>query len=259
MSLRNIGPTRRQLWCPLFYAGPVPDQITISLSDGQTVGARLYAAAPARRLRTTLVLAHGAGAGQTSPFMVHFAEGLMRNGIDVCTFNFPYAERNRRVPDRAPVLEDCFRNAIAAAAARTAFEGNAVFIGGKSMGGRIATHLGAHADAVRLGMAGLVLLGYPLHPPGKPQQLRAAHLPDIKMPALFIQGSRDPFGTPDELRPILATVPHAFLHVVENGDHSLAPPRKSASHPVDRVYDELHRLIADWMSGVVSGTAGVQV
>src|SRR4029077_14479116 len=110
----------------------------------------------------------------------------------------------RRVPDRTDTLEACYRAAIATA--REHFGRASVFIGGKSMGGRIATHLAATDDADASGIAGVVLLGYPLHPPGKPDQLRAAHLPRIRAPMLFIQGERDPFGTRDELRPVLEPI-----------------------------------------------------
>jgi predicted alpha/beta-hydrolase family hydrolase len=121
-----------------------------------------------------------------------------------------------------------------------------VFIGGKSMGGRIATHLAAGDDAEQLGIRGVVALGYPLHPPGKPQQLRAAHLSRIHVPMLIVQGERDPFGTPAELQPVLdAIAADITLHVVENADHSLTPSRQK-----DRVastYVEIQDVIANWI------------
>jgi len=117
------------------------------------------------------------------------------------------------------------------------------------MGGRIATHLAAAEDAVALGVSGVVLLGYPLHPPGKPEQLRAAHLEKIRAPMLFVQGERDPFGTPDELRPVLdgLTAP-VTLHVVKGGDHSLAPSRRAEA--IARTYAEVQDLIVDWIRRV---------
>jgi predicted alpha/beta-hydrolase family hydrolase len=143
----------------------------------------------------TLVLAHGAGAGQSSPFMVRFAGGLASRGLDVLTFNFLYTEQRRRVPDRTAKLEACYRAAIEAARSDGPFGRNALFVGGKSMGGRIASHLAAaETDAAPCAIQGVILLGYPLHPPGKPDQLRAAHLTHIRVPLLFVQGSRDPFG-----------------------------------------------------------------
>src|SRR5512138_3255234 len=196
------------------------NQLRIDLgADGATTG-REYPAATATAA-ASLVLAHGAGAGQQSAFMTAFARGLSDNGVDVLTCNFLYTERGRRVPDRTEKLEACYRAAITVA--QRHFGRPAVFIGGKSMGGRIATHLAAADDADALGVQGVVALGYPLHPPGKPQQLRAAHLPSIRVPMLIIQGERDPFGTPDELRPVLGALPTPVtLHVVEGGDHSLA-------------------------------------
>jgi uncharacterized protein len=191
-----------------------------------------------------LVLAHGAGAPQQSGFMVGFARGLSERGVDVLTFNFLYAEQRRRVPDRTEKLEACFRGAIEAA--QKHFSRRAVFIGGKSMGGRIATHLAAADDADGLGIEGVVALGYPLHPPGKPQQLRAAHLSHIRVPMLVVQGERDPFGTPDELRAALAAVSAPVtLHVVENGNHSLAPSRRADQ--AASTYAELQGLIAQWI------------
>ncbi len=208
----------------------------------------------------TLVLAHGAGAGQQSPFMTGFARALSERGIDVLTFDFLYTEQRRRVPDRTEKLEACYRAAIAAA--REHFGRESVFIGGKSMGGRIATHLAAAAagrrvDRIpnpdsRLPIRGVVLLGYPLHPPGKPEQLRAAHLPKIRVPMLFVQGERDPFGTPDELRPVLDSLSaNVTLHVVEHGDHSLAPSRRAES--IASTYSELQDLIAAWVRSKKKG------
>ena len=148
------------------------------------------------------------------------------------------------MPDRTEKLEACYRAALAAA--RDHFNRDSVFIGGKSMGGRIATHLAAADDATGSGIAGVVLLGYPLHPPGKPEQLRAAHLSRIRVPMLIVQGERDPFGTPEELRPVLSGLSaDVTLHVVEKGDHSLAPSRRVES--IASTYRELQDLIANWI------------
>jgi predicted alpha/beta-hydrolase family hydrolase len=228
-------------------------RLTIDVDgNGHTTGVA-YAAANGRP-HATLVLAHGAGAGQQSAFITGFARGLSDRGVDVLTFNFLYSEERRRVPDRTEKLEACYRAAIAAA--QKHFGRREVFIGGKSMGGRIATHLAAADDAGALGIAGVVALGYPLHPPGKPEQLRAAHLPRIRVPVLIIQGERDPFGTPEQLRPILDSLTErerserserlerVLLHVVEKGDHSLAPSRRADQ--VASTYMALQDLIAHW-------------
>jgi predicted alpha/beta-hydrolase family hydrolase len=181
--------------------------------------------------------------------MVQFASGLASRGVDVLTFNFLYTEQHRRVPDRTEKLEACYRAVLAAARSYPPFGGSMIFIGGKSMGGRMATHLAAAAgsDARAAGINGLVLLGYPLHPPGKPAQLRAIHLAKIRVPMLFVQGSRDPFGTPAELQPVLDPLTaDVMLHVVENGDHSLTPPKRGAVS-VDQTYNELQDVIARWI------------
>jgi predicted alpha/beta-hydrolase family hydrolase len=121
-----------------------------------------------------------------------------------------------------------------------------LFIGGKSMGGRMATQLAA-ADST-LPVTGLVLLGYPLHPPGKPQQRRDSHLPMIGRPMLFVQGSRDAFGTPEELSPVLAALsPVPTLHVIHGGDHSFKIPR-SVGRTQASVDDDVRRVCAQWMN-----------
>ncbi|HEV3214225.1 MAG TPA: alpha/beta family hydrolase [Vicinamibacterales bacterium] len=225
------------------------EQLTISVGGSEHVSARVYRALDPGRIGATFVLAHGAGAGHLSAFMVRFATGLASRGLDVLTFNFLYTEQRRRVPDRPDKLEACYRAAIGAA--RGAVPpgghpgGNRMYIGGKSMGGRIASQVAAGESAEPL--SGLIFLGYPLHPPGKPDRLRAAHLAKIRAPMLFVQGARDPFGTPDELRPILDRLQaHATLRVVENGDHSLAPPKKGEPS-LDDVYNGIQDDIVTWI------------
>lgn len=221
-------------------------ELTIPLDGGDRTSARLYAGDTA--LAAVLVLAHGAGAGQQSSFMVDFANGVADRGADVITFNFLYMEKRRGAPDRAPALESCYR-AVVARAAEVA-GGRALFIGGKSMGGRIATQIAA-ADS-RLPIAGLVLLGYPLHPPGQPDKPRDAHLPAIARPTLVIQGERDTFGTPDELRPVLSHMsPEPTLHVVPRGDHSFKVTKKDPGAQA-ALYAELQRTIADWIGVTAS-------
>jgi predicted alpha/beta-hydrolase family hydrolase len=192
---------------------------------------------------TLMVLAHGAGAGQQHPFMVTIARGLAARGIDVATFDFPYMREKRRVPDKAPVLEAAFRETILEARAAVG-TGHRLFVGGKSMGGRIATHLAAHDLE---GLHGVVALGYPLHPPGKPEQLRVAHLPAIRVPVLIVQGERDAFGAPAELRPVIEGMAAPVrLHVVAHGDHSLAVP-KAAGMAQQDVYASVLDTIASWV------------
>jgi len=220
-----------------------PSELRIQLEAGATTALAYAADRPA--IGAALVLGHGAGAGQHSTFMVDFAGAISALGVDVITFNFPYAEQRRRIPDRAPVLEACYRAVIAMVHAELPTAKRALFIGGKSMGGRIATQVAA-ADRT-LPIAGLVLLGYPLHPPGRPTERRDKHLPAVGRPMLFVQGARDAFGTPVELGPVLDTIgPSASLHVVTGGDHSLKLARKDPAAQA-AVYDDVQRTIVEWM------------
>ena len=234
-------PARRQSPAP----DPGGERHTVPLGADQVTTATIYrAASPAGHL---LVLAHGAGAGQHHPFMTAIASQLAARGLDVVTFDFRYIHERRKVPDRAPALEACFGGVIDWAAGRDEFAARRLLVGGKSMGGRMATHLAAAGFVARSGagpaLSGVVALGYPLHPPGKPQQLRTAHLGSIRAPWLIVQGSRDTFGTPAELAPVIArmTAP-VTLHVVEGGDHSLAVSRT----PKDTVLDGVADIIARW-------------
>jgi predicted alpha/beta-hydrolase family hydrolase len=192
-----------------------------------------------------VLLAHGAGAGQESPFMVGFAQALADRGLHVATFNFPYIEQRRRMPDSNVTLEACYRAAIRAVGERA--ENAAVFIGGKSMGGRIASQVAAAPHRAAQGLAGLVFLGYPLHPPGKPDQPRTRHWPEIEIPALFVQGSRDPFATPDELRAALAALgAPATVHIVEGGDHSFKVRGRTGGAQA-QVHEQIQDAIVTWV------------
>ena len=224
-----------------------PNELTVPLQASAATTALVYPAADDAPTtpRAALVLGHGAGAGQRSTFMVDFARGLSALGIDVITFNFLYTEQGRRIPDRAPALESCYRAVIDRVRAEVESAQQSLFIGGKSMGGRIASQVAA-ADAA-LPIAGLVLLGYPLHPPGKPDERRDKHLPAIARPMLFLQGTRDAFGTPAELAPLVdALQPRPALHVVAQGDHSFKLARKDPAAQA-ALYAELQRVIAAWI------------
>jgi len=188
-----------------------------------------------------LVVGHGAGAGQNSPFMVRTAEVLAGRGIATATFDFPYMTARKSVPDRPPVLEQAWRDAIAQAGAELG--GLPLFIGGKSMGGRISSQVAAQGVE---GVSGLVFLGYPLHPPGRPEQRRDAHLPAIKEPMLFVQGTRDAFGTADEIRQLLPKLQDATLHEVSGGDHSFKVSGKGAPK-ADAVLNTILDVVAGWI------------
>lgn len=222
-----------------------PEKFTITVNERDSVSAYLYAASK-KLPGMTLILGHGAGAGQSHPFMRLFATGLAGRGFDVITFDFIYMEQRRGAPDPKVKLEACYRAVIEAATGNKKLKGNRLAIGGKSMGGRIASQVAAEPENAPE-IAALVFLGYPLHPPGRPDKLRDAHLPQIKAPMLFIQGSRDGFGSPDELR---ATIKqhhlNATLHIIEGGDHSLKVP-KSAGIPQEQIYEMTMDEIASWL------------
>ncbi len=176
--------------------------------------------------------------------MVSFATALASRGIDTVTFNFLYSENGRRVPDPNSRLEACYLSVIDAVRGRRRSGVDKLAIGGKSMGGRIASQVAA-ASAAEL--AGLVFLGYPLHPPGRSDRLRAAHLPAVTVPMLFVQGSRDTFGTPDELHPIIARLePATELYVVEGGDHSFKVPKRAGVEQ-QAVYEAIQQRVAEWL------------
>ena len=165
-----------------------------------------------------VVLGHGAGSGMESPFMVGIARALAGLGLAVARFDFPYMHAGRKPPDPAPALVETWRLARAAVAERT---GLPLVAGGKSLGGRIASMAvaeGMPADA-------LVFLGYPLHPPGRPEKLRRDHLAQVPVPMLFLQGSRDAFAQPDLLAETVAGLgDRARLVEIEGGDHSFRVP-----------------------------------
>ena len=229
-----------------------PNRLPIPLEAGATTA--LVYPAQGQPLDRTLILAHGAGAGQQNVFIVSFANALAASGVSVVTFNFLYTEQRRRIPDRAPVLEACYLAVIDAVRKHVAGATSPLFIGGKSMGGRIATQVAAGNR--QLEVDGIVLLGYPLHPPGKPDQLRDKHLPLVARPMLFVQGSRDAFGTPVELEPILNTLtPRPVLHVIPGGDHSFKIPGRD-SDAQNEVYASIQSQIVRWM-GAITGLSPV--
>jgi predicted alpha/beta-hydrolase family hydrolase len=169
---------------------------------------------PARSV-ATLAIAHGAGAGLDHPFLLGFAEAMKDEGVATLRFNFPYMEAGRRSPDPAPAAVAAWRAAFDVAAERSGK--TPVFAGGKSYGGRIASM----AVAEGMPAAGLVFLGYPLHPPGRPEKIRDEHLYGISVPMLFVQGTGDAFADPVLLAKVLKKIgSRAELHAIEGGDHS---------------------------------------
>jgi predicted alpha/beta-hydrolase family hydrolase len=220
-----------------------PEKLTISVNDRESVTALLYPAAKRDRLEVTVLLGHGAGADQMSAFMRMAAAGLAARGLDAMTFNFLYTEQGRHSPDPKARLESCYAAVIDAALNHRKLKKNSLVIGGKSMGGRIASQVAA---AEPKGVAGLVFLGYPLHPPGRPDKLRADHLKDIQAPMLFVQGARDAFGTEKEIDAVIKKLRlPATLYAIEGGDHSFKVP-KGLGVPQQTVYETIMDKVTQW-------------
>ncbi|MGD8861879.1 MAG: dienelactone hydrolase family protein [Myxococcales bacterium] len=199
-----------------------------------------------RRARRMLLLAHGAGAPMDSEFMNEIAVGVADAGMRVVRFEFPYMRRRRETgrkspPDRMPVLQACFREAIERCGGA-----DRMVIGGKSMGGRMASLI---ADEV--GARGLVCLGYPFHPPGKPDRTRIEHLRDLNTPALFLQGTRDPFGKREEVcdYPLASAIELRWL---EDGDHGFKP-RKKSGRTLEQALSEATEATVDFVNRVSRG------
>lgn len=229
----------------------------IPREGASAIDASIYLPVGASRVasgeRPTLVLAHGAGAGQRHRAMVDLATSLAARGLEVVTFDFPYITAGRRLPDRAPALEQAWRDVIDHVAARGRTR---TIIGGRSMGGRMATHVLA-ADRPPPSVAGVVLLGYPLHPPRRPMTRRDTHLRQVAVPMLFVQGDRDAFGGRDDLEALVAALgPRASLHVVAGADHGFRVTRRVTAEQGDVMARALD-AVADWVVGRVSHGAGV--
>lgn len=187
-----------------------------------------------------LVLAHGAGAPMDSEWMEDLTHLLVAEGVRVLRFEFPYMagrriDGKRRGPDRAPKLEEAWRAAIASAADRTSRAIAEIAIGGKSMGGRIASHV-----ADELGVAALVCFGYPFHPPGKPEKLRTAHLAGLATRTLIVQGERDTFGTREEIAQY-ELAPAIEVFYSGDGDHSLKPRKRSGRSLEENLHEAAQR------------------
>jgi uncharacterized protein len=190
---------------------------------------------------TVLILGHGAGSNRKHPALVSMAKVLAASGRRVLLYNFPYTEAKRRAPDPPAVLEATTR--AVGEFARSSLGATRLVHGGRSMGGRIASQVvaqGAPADA-------LVFLAYPLHPPGQPDRLRDRHLPAIRVPMLFVQGTRDAFARPDLLDAVIGRLAEtATLHRVEDADHSFNVPKRTGRSAAD-VRDEVAGVITAWL------------
>ena len=228
------------------------EELTVKVNDKETVTALLYQAAKKIHAGLTAVLGHGAGADQVSGFMRMFAKGLAARGLDVVTFNFVYMEQGRSVPDQKPKLEACFRAVVEAALKHKKLMNNRLVVGGKSMGGRIASQVIGSEEKPPFDseVAGLVFLGYPLHPPGQNSKLRVEHLGHVHKPMLFVQGTRDALGTPEEIQPYIKDLsPTAKIYAIEGGDHSFKAPKKFGM-PQERIYEAAMDEIAGWVKTI---------
>lgn len=188
------------------------------------------------------VVAHGAGAGMRHTFLESIAKSLAAEGVATFRYQFPYMEVGRRRPDPPHLLEATVRSAVETAAESA--PGLPIIAGGKSLGGRMTSQ--AAASAPLAGVKGLAFLGFPLHAPGNPGDSRAEHLYTVRLPMLFLQGTRDSFAHRDLLRPLCERLGSwARLHLVEGGDHSFKVPKRSGRDQ-PQVIAELVDAIASW-------------
>lgn len=213
----------------------------------ETTGVSSVWAIPDAYVGDCLILAHGAGNDMHNPLLSFLQEALARAGVLTVKFNFPYKEQGRKAPDRAPRLEQTWRAVLRAIRDDAELKPKRLFIGGKSMGGRIASLIAAQGEP----LDGLIFLGYPLHPAGKPEKLRSAHLPAIACPMLFIQGSRDRLCGLDLLNDAIKTLTVTVgvkLHVIDEGDHSFKVPKRTGRTEQD-IYDDIAATIIAWIHG----------
>jgi uncharacterized protein len=198
--------------------------------------------------RSCFVFAHGAGAGMSHPFMETFATGLGERGVATLRYQFPYMEKGSKRPDPPAVAQAAVRAAVTEAGRRC--QGLMLIAGGKSFGGRMTSQ--AQASAPLPGVHGLAFLGFPLHPAGKPSRDRAAHLADIRIPMLFLQGTRDSLAEVNLLAPVVKDLGAlASLHWVEGADHSFHVLARSGRNDRE-VMNEILDMFADWAGAVVA-------
>ena len=215
----------------------------IQVAEGSEVEGLLDRPADARAL---LVLAHGAGAPMRHVFLEELTRRLAARRVATLRYAFPYAQRGARAPDKPPVLMAAVRAAVATAADLA--PALPLFAGGKSMGGRMTSQ--AMAAAPLPGVRGLVFVGFPLHAAGKPSAARGAHLSEVRVPMLFLQGTRDTLADLTLLRPLVDGLAQARMHVVEGADHGFHV-RKSSGRTDGQVLDELADVTAAWMDQAV--------
>jgi predicted alpha/beta-hydrolase family hydrolase len=189
---------------------------------------------PKRGADRAVLLAHGAGADMHAAALTTVADALAAAKIPSLRFNFPYKEAGRKAPDRPPVLLAAVREAAAELSKRSKVPTDRLVLGGRSMGGRTCSMVAAEANGDGIRALGLLLLGYPLHPPGRVENLRIDHFPQLTMPVLFASGTRDAFGTPDELKKYAKKIKgKVSWHWIETGDHGFKPLKASGITAAD--------------------------
>jgi uncharacterized protein len=196
------------------------------------------------------VLAHGAGAGMRHPFLETIAERLAEQGIATLRYQFPYMEAGGSRPDSPTVAEATVQAAVAKA--RELAPELPLFAGGKSFGGRMTSNAAAHHGLPEV--LGIVFLGFPLHPPKQPGESRAEHLAGVRLPMLFLQGTRDTFADLGLITSVCGRLPNTTLHVVEGADHSFAVPKRSGRSRTE-VMDALATAVAEWCRSIIPTTA----
>lgn len=217
-----------------------PQPVAITVGDGQRVSGLLLTP---QKPRACCVLAHGAGAGMSHPFMAAVADGLAQRGIATLRYQFPYMERGSRRPDSPKLAQATVRAAVVEAARLS--PGIPLFAGGKSFGGRMTSQ--AQAEAPLPGVRGLVFLGFPLHAPGAPTDARGQHLLGVQIPMLFLQGSRDDFAQLPLLEPLVRRLgARATLKLFADADHSFHVPARTGRKDAE-VMTEMLDAASDWI------------
>jgi predicted alpha/beta-hydrolase family hydrolase len=217
-----------------------PQPVTISVSDAQRVSGLLQVPATAQ---ACYVLAHGAGAGMTHPFLNAIANGLAERGVATLRYQFPYMEQQSKRPDPPKIAYAAVRAAVQEAA--RLLPELPLFVGGKSFGGRMTSQ--AQAASPLPGVRGLIFLGFPLHPPGQPSDERAKHLFDVQIPMLFLQGTRDEFAELQRLEGVCRKLgERATLKLFEDADHSFHVPARSGRNDSE-VRSELLDVLTEWI------------
>jgi len=224
---------------------------TFTLDDGQSFTGRLASAEnEASGPGPVVVLAHGAANTMDHPLLVYLAQGLAASGIACLRFNFPYSEAGRPKPDAQQTLEAAWQRVLSSLRADPRFAPRRIVAAGKSLGGRVASQMAAEG---RLPVDGLICYGYPLHPPGRKDTLRDAHLAAIRMPMLFFAGTRDPFCDLYLMQPVCRRLAdRATLRIIDGGDHSFDLPSGSAAETQAAIYRRILDDSVQWIAAQIA-------